>query len=78
MLMRLIGEHIEFETDLDPDLGIIKADRSQIEQVIMNLAVNARDAIQESGKVTLDRKSTRLNSSHTVISYAVICLKKKK
>jgi two-component system cell cycle sensor histidine kinase/response regulator CckA len=57
MLMRVIGEQIELVTDLDPDLGVIRADRSQIEQVIMNLAINARDAIQGSGQVTLTTRN---------------------
>ena len=45
ILRRLIGEDIDFETSWESDLWLIKADRSQIEQVIMNLAVNARDAM---------------------------------
>lgn len=53
MLMRMIGDNIGLITDLEPDLGTIKADRSQIEQVIMNLAVNARDAMPEGGTITI-------------------------
>ncbi len=53
MLNRLIGEDIEFRTELDPAAGRIKADPGQIEQVIMNLAVNARDAMPNGGKLTL-------------------------
>jgi two-component system, cell cycle sensor histidine kinase and response regulator CckA len=51
MLKRLIGEDIELRTDLDPAVGSIKADPGQLEQVIMNLAVNARDAMPNGGKI---------------------------
>jgi PAS domain S-box-containing protein len=53
MLNRVIGEDIELRTSLDPSLGSVKADRSQIEQVIMNLAVNARDAMPNGGRLTI-------------------------
>jgi PAS domain S-box-containing protein len=53
MLARLIGEHIELTTQLSPESGRIKADLSQIEQVILNLVINARDAMSEGGKLTI-------------------------
>jgi CheY-like chemotaxis protein len=53
MLARLIGEDISLRTDLAPDLRPIYGDPSQLEQILMNLAVNARDAMPEGGTVTV-------------------------
>ena len=54
LLTRLLGEHIELVTRLSPETGHIKADLSQIEQVILNLAINARDAMFSGGKLTIE------------------------
>jgi signal transduction histidine kinase len=53
MLDRIIGEHILLRLDLDPESGQIRADPTQFEQVIMNLAVNARDAMPAGGRLTI-------------------------
>ena len=53
MLPRLIGEHIEYSFSPDPKLAPVKADPGQIEQVILNLAVNARDAMPRGGKLSV-------------------------
>ncbi|MBI1945256.1 MAG: PAS domain S-box protein [Deltaproteobacteria bacterium] len=53
MLSRLIGEHVRLELALDPALGTVKADKGQLEQVLMNLVVNARDAMLTGGTVTV-------------------------
>jgi two-component system cell cycle sensor histidine kinase/response regulator CckA len=54
MLKRLIGMHIELTTELAADLGQVKAEQSQIEQVILNLVVNARDAMPDGGKLLIE------------------------
>ncbi len=65
ILRRLIGEDIQLETASPADLWLVKADRSQIEQVIMNLAVNARDAMPTGGRLTIETGNVELDSSFT-------------
>jgi len=64
MLRRLIGEHIELLTVLDPELHLVKADPSQIEQVIMNLVVNARDAMPTGGRLTIETANIELGEAY--------------
>jgi PAS domain S-box-containing protein len=63
MLQRLIGEDIELETSTKPDLWLVKADRSQIEQVVMNLAVNARDAMPTGGRLMIETSNVEFDVS---------------
>jgi two-component system, cell cycle sensor histidine kinase and response regulator CckA len=63
MLARLIGEHITLLTALDPTIAMIKADPSQIEQVILNLTVNARDAMPNGGMLTIQTGEAELTES---------------
>ena len=64
MLRRLIGEHIELEIVAGPDLGAVKADPGQINQIIMNLAVNARDAMPKGGQLIMATDNIEFTASH--------------
>jgi two-component system cell cycle sensor histidine kinase/response regulator CckA len=65
MLPRLIGEDIEIVIALDPAIGRVKADHGQLEQVVMNLAVNARDAMPDGGKVVITTSNVVLDEVWT-------------
>ncbi len=65
MLRRLIGEHIELVSRLDPELGRVKVDPGQMEQVIVNLVVNARDAMPQGGKLTLETRNVEVDESYS-------------
>ncbi len=63
MLMRIIGENIEVETHLEKDLWMIWADRGTLEQVLMNLIINAKDAMPNGGKLTISTENVRTKKS---------------
>ena len=64
LLLRLLGEDVELQVSLASDLGNVKADPGQIEQVIMNLAVNARDAMPRGGKLTLETRNHVIDETY--------------
>jgi two-component system, cell cycle sensor histidine kinase and response regulator CckA len=72
ILRRLIGEDIALITDLDPELGAVHADPTQFEQVIMNLAVNARDAMPDGGTVTIKSSNVIIAAGEARLSNAVV------
>lgn len=64
MIPRLLGEDIELSLALDPNLGEVKADGSQIEQIILNLAVNARDAMPTGGRLQIRTANVELDQTY--------------
>jgi len=63
LLRPLVGEDTELRTRLDPHLGSVRADADQLQQVIMNLAVNARDAMPEGGRLTIETSNADLDAA---------------
>jgi signal transduction histidine kinase len=60
MLGRILGRNIEVVTNLDPSLGLVRADPGHISQILLNLAVNARDAMPGGGKLTISSSNLSL------------------
>ena len=65
MLSRLIGEDVQLELTLDPTIGSIRVDPGQLEQVVMNLAVNARDAMPDGGRLTIRTANAEMDQAFT-------------
>ncbi len=65
MLPRLLGEDIEISLELAPDLRCVRADRTQIEQVILNLAINSRDAMPSGGRLRIETANADLDEPYT-------------
>ena len=63
MLRRLIGDEIEVRTTLDPNLSAVNADPNQMEQVLMNFCINARDAMPQGGKITIETENVELDDA---------------
>ncbi len=64
LLRRVLGEDIDYVQDLAPDLGVVLADPGQVEQVLMNLVINARDAMPHGGKLTIETANVLLDQEY--------------
>lgn len=71
MLRRMLGEDIEWAVSLAPGLGYVKADPGQIQQVVMNLVVNARDAMSNGGKLTVETENVEFQGPHAENDFVI-------
>ncbi len=72
MLSRLIGENIQLETVCAEDLGLVRADAGGLEQALMNLIVNARDAMPDGGRILVETANVELDSTYAEEHHAVV------
>jgi NO-binding membrane sensor protein with MHYT domain/CheY-like chemotaxis protein len=71
LLRRLIGEHIKVEVEAPPPLSPVLADRAQLIQVVLNLAINARDAMPDGGTLTIEARDVRLSDEYARVHLGV-------
>ncbi|MGZ4834768.1 MAG: PAS domain S-box protein [Terriglobales bacterium] len=64
ILLRVLGEDIQLRSELDPELGRVKLDRTQIEQVLLNLVINARDAMPNGGEIRIASANAHLDENY--------------
>jgi two-component system cell cycle sensor histidine kinase/response regulator CckA len=67
LVPRLLGEHIQVTTQVSPDLGNVLIDPSQLEQILMNLAVNASDAMPEGGRLAIETRNVEIDAEYACL-----------
>ena len=72
MLRRVLAEDVAMDAELDPELGFVRADHGQVEQVLMNLVVNARDAMPRGGRILLRTRNVAQNEGDPLVALEVI------
>ncbi len=72
MLRRVLGEDVAMDAELDPELGFVRADHGQVEQVLMNLVVNARDAMPRGGRILLRTRNVAQGDAEPLVALEVI------
>ncbi len=72
MLKRLVGENIEFKTIFSPETPCVKIDPSQLEQIILNLVVNARDAMKQGGQITVETEVVYMDNEFAMSDFELI------
>ncbi|MBX3187175.1 MAG: PAS domain S-box protein [Labilithrix sp.] len=65
LMRRILGESVELVLDLEPEVGVVRADRVQLEQLLMNLALNARDAMRDGGKLVIRTRNDPVSARST-------------
>ena len=72
MLRRLIGEDVELILSLDADPAVIRNDRGHVEQVLMNLAINARDAMPKGGRLVIETSHTAVDELYAEVHFRLV------
>ena len=72
MLRRVLGEDVAMDAELEPELGFVRADHGQVEQVLMNLVVNARDAMPRGGRILLRTRNVAQGDAEPLVALEVI------
>lgn len=67
LLIRLIGENIALEFNLEPNLGLVRMDQSQVQQILLNLILNARDALPDGGRIVVQTSNCEFQSIHCAL-----------